>query len=167
MASGWVAGVSLLTSEWVACKRNVPILPAVLRGKQAYPSHPTLRSKLLEAKWAMSRITVQEWELLACFAVEPTLLDPDEHWFDNDAVYLVDVDGLTVSFAIQPFHKDIRLIVRRSEQVLFEIDAMNVVDVWVREETGVDLLEIKLFPSMFVLLQIRPTFQIRQGLYAF
>ena len=110
----------------------------------------------------MSKITAQEWELLACFAVEPTLLDPDEHWSDNDVVDLVDVDGLTVSFAVQPSQKDIRLIVRRCEQILFELNAMDVTDVRIVNKPGYDLVEILLSQAWCVRLQLRPTFKFRR-----
>jgi hypothetical protein len=61
----------------------------------------------------MSGITAREWELLACIAVEPRLLDPGVPWCYNDAAYLIEVDRLAVSFAIQPAYKDVRLDVSR------------------------------------------------------
>jgi hypothetical protein len=111
----------------------------------------------------MHGITAQEWELLGCFAVEPTLRDRDVPWCYNDAAYLVEVDGLAVSFAVLPAYKDVRLIVHRGEQRLFEPNAVDVVDVRVVDEPGRDIVEVRLSESGWLWLQLRPTFEITQG----
>jgi hypothetical protein len=110
----------------------------------------------------MPGITAQEWELLNCFAVEPKLLDPDELWCCNDAVYLVEVDGLSVSFAIQPAYNDVRLIVQRGEKRLFELNAVGVSDVRIPDEPGHDVVEVRLSENGWLRLQLRPVFEITQ-----
>jgi hypothetical protein len=59
----------------------------------------------------MSIITATELQLLECFGVDPKLLDPNDPWSYNDAFYVVEIDGLSVSFAVQPSYRDVRLIV--------------------------------------------------------
>jgi hypothetical protein len=112
----------------------------------------------------MPGITAQEWELLRCFAAEPKLLDPDVPWCYNDAAYGVEVDGLSVSFAVQPAYKDVRLIVRRGEQRLFELNAVGVMDVRVVDEPGRDIVAVRLSESGWLRMQLRPAFEITQGM---
>jgi len=111
----------------------------------------------------MDGITATELELLACFGVEPRLLDPGVPWCYNDAAYAVEVDGLSVSFAIQPAYRDVRLIVLRGEQRLFELSAVGVADVRVIDERGVDAVEVRLSPESWVRVQLRPAFEVTQG----
>jgi hypothetical protein len=110
----------------------------------------------------MNGITAKEWELLGCFGVDPEFLDPDVPWAYNDAAYLVKVDGLSVSFAIQPSYRDVRLIVRRGSQRLYELNALNVADVRVLDDPGRDIVEIRLSEREWLRLQLRPAFEITQ-----
>ena len=84
----------------------------------------------------MSGITATELELLACFGVEPRLRDADVPWCYNDAAYLVEMDGLSVSFAVQPSNRDVHLTISRGERRLFEFNAAGVADVRVVDERG-------------------------------
>ena len=105
-----------------------------------------------------------ELELLACFGVEPQLREAGVPWLYNDAVYLLDIDGLSVSFAIVPGYLfDVRLIVRRDGQRLFEFNAMCVADVRVIDERGVDAVEIVLSEESWLRITLRPAFEITQG----
>lgn len=63
----------------------------------------------------MDGIMATEQQLLACFGVEPHLLEPTDPWCYNDAAYVVEVDGYAVSFAIAPSYPDVRLLVKRGE----------------------------------------------------
>jgi hypothetical protein len=114
----------------------------------------------------MDGITATELDLLACFGVEPKLLDPDEPWCYNDAAYLVQVDGLSVSFAVRPAYRDVRLIVHRGAQRLYELNAVEVADVRVLDEPGRDLVEIQLSDRAWLRVQLRPAFEITQGFEA-
>jgi hypothetical protein len=111
----------------------------------------------------MSVVSATELQLLACFGVEPCLLDPDTPWCYNDAVYAVELDGYSVSFAIQPSYRDVRLIVTRDDQRVFEFNAVGVADVRVIDEPRTDAVEVLLGDSAWLRLQLRPAFQITQG----
>jgi hypothetical protein len=111
----------------------------------------------------MSRITAREWELLGCFGVEPQLLDPDVPWCYNDATYTVEVDGFSVSFAVQPSYLDVRLIVRRDGRRLYELNAVGVADVRVLEEPGRDVVEVRLSEREWLRVQLRPRLEMTQG----
>ncbi len=104
-----------------------------------------------------------ELELLACFGVEPQLQYADSPWLYNDAVYLIDIDGLSVSFAITPSRPHVRVIVRRGEQRLFEFNARSVAEVRVIDERGVDAVEIVLSEESWLRITLRPAFEITQG----
>jgi hypothetical protein len=111
----------------------------------------------------MDSITATELELLACFGAEPRLLDPDVPWCCNDAAYAVEVAGLSVSFAVQPAYRDVRLIIHRGEQRLFELNAVGVADVRVIDERGVDAIEVRLSAESWLRVQLRPALEITQG----
>jgi len=111
----------------------------------------------------MTTITAKEWELLACFGVEPKLLEPDVPWCYNDALYQVDLNGLSVSFAVQPSYRDVRLIVRHCGQRLYELNAVGVNDVRIMDEPGRDMVEVRLTEREWLRVQMRPTFEITQG----
>jgi hypothetical protein len=116
----------------------------------------------------MGVITATELQLLECFGVEcfgvePKLLDPNDPWSYNDAIYAVQVEGLSISFAVQPSYRDVRLILFRGETRLFELNAMGVADVRVIEETGVDAVEVLMTARSWLRLQLRPVLEIAQG----
>ena len=102
-------------------------------------------------------ITATELQLLACFGVEPVLLDPTDPWCYNDAAYTVDVDGYSGSFAVAPAYRDVRIIVIRGDRRIFEFNSMGVRDVRVIDEPRVDAVE--------VLLPHRPPQQVNLSVF--
>ena len=110
----------------------------------------------------MNSITATELEVLACFGVEPRLLDSGVPWCYNDAAYAVDLDGLSISFAIHPAYRDVRLIVRRGEHRIFELNAVGVADVRVIDEQGLDAIEVLLSAESWIRVQLRPAFEVTQ-----
>ncbi len=66
-------------------------------------------------------------------------------------------------FAVQPAYRDVRLIVHRGEQRLFDLNAVGVADVRVIDERGVDAIEVRLSAESWVRMQLRPAFEITQG----
>jgi hypothetical protein len=111
----------------------------------------------------MRGITVTELELLDCFRAVPDLLDPEVPWCYNAVEYLVEVDGLTVSFTISPSYRDVRIEVRREGKLLIEVLAKDVADVRVLDEPGADALEVVVDERSCLRLQLRPSFELRQG----
>jgi len=108
-------------------------------------------------------VTATELDLLSCFGVEPQLLDAGVPWCYNDAAYLFEADGLSVSFAVAPGYRDVRLVVRRGEQRLFELTAVGAADVRVIDERGVDAVEVVLSAESWVRVRLRPSFEVTQG----
>lgn len=109
-------------------------------------------------------ITATELEMLACFGVEPRLLDAvDVPWYYNRATYEVEVDGLFVSFVLTVSSGDLTINVTRDERRLFAFKAMQVADVIAIDEPGVDAVEIILTEGSWLRMQLRPVFEITQG----
>jgi hypothetical protein len=111
----------------------------------------------------VTSVTATELQLLACFGVEPQLLDASVPWCYNDAAYSIELDGFSVTFAIQPSYRAVRLIVARGQQRLYELNAVGVADVRVIDEPNVDAVEVLLTESSWLLIRFRPVFEITQG----
>ena len=70
----------------------------------------------------MPTLTVQEWELLSFFEVEPELQD-DAPWAYNDALYTVHQGSLKFTFALAPAYCDVRIILAYGETRIYELNA--------------------------------------------
>ncbi len=103
-----------------------------------------------------------ELDLLGCFGVEPQLHEADVDWLYNEATYRVAVDGLAVSFIVEPAYCRISLEVHRGGQRLFAFSG-RWVNMWVIDEPGVDAIEVAVDAHSWLRLQLRPTFEITQG----
>lgn len=110
----------------------------------------------------MPPITATEVDLLACFCVEPSLLDDDVPWCYNESLYRTEVDGLEILFTVLPAYRDVRLSVVRDGRRLYELNARNVHDVRVPDEPGRDVLVILLTLHERLHLQLRPAFEMSQ-----
>jgi hypothetical protein len=109
--------------------------------------------------------TATELQLLECFGVEPDLLDLiNVPWCYNEARYQIEIDGYSISFTIQPAERDVKLVVQRSNQLHYELNAVAVIDVMVLDDPGRDILEIQIADGESLQLQIRPSVQITHHL---
>lgn len=108
----------------------------------------------------MKPITAEEWELLNFFEVEPELRDPDVVWMFNDAAYSLHQDGIDLSVAIAPSYRDLRIILRCGQRVLFELNAMSVGDVRVRTEKRQSFLEVVVDDDTSVRVEVRPSLKV-------
>lgn len=111
-------------------------------------------------------ISAQEWELLSFFAVEPQRLDPDIGWPYNDFSYVIERDDLTLTCAIAPAYKDVRLTLTRNDGTLYELNALSVADVRYRRDDGTEVIEIVLSERESIRLCVEPHISIRQVIRA-
>lgn len=111
----------------------------------------------------MTAITATELQFLGCFGAEPKLLDPDLPWCYNDAVYRAVVGDFAISFAIQPSYRDVRIVVRLEERVIFEFNGVEVADVQIIDQPGLDAVEVSLTDRSRLRLRLRPTMEVTQG----
>ena len=111
----------------------------------------------------MPAVTVTEFELLDFFGVIPKLRDPDDPWPYNDALYEVQSGNLSLSFALAPSYKDVRLIFSCSGTKLYELNATGVQDVMHRKEGERESLEIKINDQDTLFLFLTPSIELYQG----
>ena len=113
-----------------------------------------------EFTYDMPSITAEEWQLLSFFESEPELLDPNEHWAYNDAVYRVTDGAVELSVAIQPAYRDVRIIIQNGGHGFYEFESMGIVDVrYLRDATG-ELLEFVIDERNSMQLRVRPTIRL-------
>ena len=105
-------------------------------------------------------MTATDYQLLACFGVEPERRDASELWCHDDALYQVQIDGFLVSFAVAPIYPDVRIVVQFGGRRIFEFASMAVEDVRVIDEPGIDAVEVHLTARSTLRLQLRPAFAI-------
>lgn len=90
----------------------------------------------------MSYVTVEELDLLGFFGVEPEVLDPDIPWPYNRFVYSLICGSTSVFFALEPAHKELRIILKNGDVKFYELNAVAIEDVCYRNDNGRETLEI-------------------------
>jgi len=101
-------------------------------------------------------MSATELDLLTFFEAEPELLDPNDPWSYNDAAYHVQQGDLTLSFAVAPAYFDVRIILKRADATLYELNAMGVEDVTYGAHGGRETLKVSLSPENWVILTLKP-----------
>lgn len=109
----------------------------------------------------MNVITATELDLLTFFEVEPKKLDPDISWPYNDFLYEVVRDDLSLSFSVAPAYKDIRIIFKKGEVVLYELNAVGVEDLKYHNDKGRETLEIVIHEEDILWLCLKPTIYLK------
>lgn len=110
----------------------------------------------------MSYITAEKLELLTFFAVEPKRLDPETTWPYNDFVYEVARGEMSLSFAIHPAYKDVRIILKHLGVSLYELNAVGVEDLKYHNDSGRESLEVIISVNDTLWLRIDPSICIGQ-----
>ena len=108
----------------------------------------------------MAYISAEEWEVLGFFGVEPET-DDDTPWPYNDFLYRIERHGLSLSCAIAPSYKDIRIILKQGENKLYELNAVGVGDVSYQEEhNGREVLNISINEAELIRLVVNPGIEL-------
>ncbi len=110
----------------------------------------------------MDKLTVEELDLITFFECEPKMANNDVPWRYNDSVYVYSSRGESISFAIAPEYRDVRLIFSGTQGTHFEFNAMSVHDVRYRSETGREYLEVIVSKTFSMTLCLKPTIRIIQ-----
>jgi hypothetical protein len=108
----------------------------------------------------MSHITADELELLSFFGVEPKRLDPDVPWPYNDFLYEIQQGEMSLSFAVAPAYKDVRITWKSGPVGLYEMNAVGVEDVKYHNDGGRESLEVVITPRDRLWLRIVPSIYI-------
>jgi hypothetical protein len=109
-------------------------------------------------------VTAEEWQLLSFFEVEPSLRDAGEPWDYNDALYDVRQGDLSLSFAIAPAYRDVRLILKHHADIVYELNIMGVKDVQYGKAGGSERLTIKISDHDEIELLLRPRIEIKHNI---
>jgi len=107
-------------------------------------------------------ISVAELELLGFFETEPRTRDAGAAWPDNDFLYEIARGDLQLSCALAPAYKDVRLILKRGADTLYELNALGVDDVRYHNQAGREVLEIVLSRRERLWLRVKPAIAITQ-----
>lgn len=109
----------------------------------------------------MTYISAEELELLSFFEVEPDRLDADVPWPYNDFAYQVSRGEYSLSFAVQPAYRDVRIILKRGDTVLYELNAVGIDDLKYHNDKNHEVLEIVLNERDRLWLVLQPDITIR------
>ena len=112
----------------------------------------------------MTAISASELDLLTFFECEPELQDDDVPWVYNDALYQFSAGDYSISCAVAPSYKDVRLIFKNNEETLYELNAVGVDDVKYHNDGGRETLEIVIKGSNRLWLHLKPAISVAQVL---
>ena len=108
----------------------------------------------------MTAITASELELLSFFEAEPRRLDPAVPWVYNELVYEGHIGALSFTFTLQPSCKDVSMLVRRGQSVLYELQATEVEDLLYHKDAAFESLEIVISSRDRVWLRMKPVIYV-------
>ncbi|WP_172205386.1 hypothetical protein [Niveibacterium sp. COAC-50] len=108
----------------------------------------------------MGAISADELDLLTFFECEPKLRDADVPWTYNDALYEFSLGELSLSCAVAPSYRDVRIILKSGTHILYELNAMGVADVRYHNEGNRELLEIELGNHDQLWVRLKPAIGI-------
>ncbi len=108
-------------------------------------------------------LSVDEYDLLNFFGMNPTQLDPDLPWMYNDSAYEAADAHVHVSFAIAPSYKDVRLLLKTGEVLVYELNAMGVEDVRYHNDKGRESIEVIVSERDSIWLRTKPQVSINHS----
>jgi len=108
----------------------------------------------------MNYVSVEELELLTFFGVEPKRLDANVPWPYNDFLYEVDQGEMSLSFALAPAYRDVRIVWKSGSVALYELNAVGVEDVRYHNDSGRETIEVVISQRDKLWLRILPKIQI-------
>ncbi len=110
----------------------------------------------------MSKITVDELDLLTFFECEPKRLDADIPWPYNDFAYEYRSGEWIILFSIAPAYRDVRIILKHEGLVVYELNAIGITDVIYEASSGNETLRLDLNERDRIVLTLKPSILINQ-----
>ena len=117
------------------------------------------KASIFEPCGKMAALSLQEQDLLDFFGSPHVDREFGTHWFDSDSLYRhVQSDGLTVTCAVHPIHKDARITLSSHGQTHYDWQATGLADiVYDRDEKSLrfitetgDTLTLRVTPHIAV-----------------
>jgi hypothetical protein len=112
----------------------------------------------------VASLSIQEWQLLSFFEVEPRLIDRDVPWAFNTAVYDATVGAYRVTLTIAPAYSDFQLQVRSADSTLLDISAKGITDIRYVKSSAGEIIEFLVRPKHLIELRLRPVPYFREEL---
>jgi hypothetical protein len=128
---------------------HLPICPPIA------PNH-----RIVVNSKTMKTLSVGELDLLSFFEVEPSALEANVSWYENDWVYEIKDEHVHLSFAIAPLYGDVRVILKVGGVVPYELNAMGLEDVRHFNDKGQESLRLIVSARESIWLRIKPTISI-------
>jgi len=110
----------------------------------------------------MSKLTVEELDLLTFFECEPKRLDEGIPWPYNDFTYEYEGGKWSISFSIAPAYRDVRIVLRCEGVAVYELNAVEVSDVAYERAYGKETLTVDLNERDRLILVLKPSISINQ-----
>ena len=105
-------------------------------------------------------ISATEWEVLSFFEVVPTPADKGIAWPYNNFLYEIQRGDLSLSSAIAPAYRDVKLVLKRAGENLYELNALGVDDLKYDRSYGTEFLDVVLSPREWIRLKVKPQIEI-------
>jgi hypothetical protein len=109
-------------------------------------------------------ISVDEYDLLEFFGTIPAQCDAGLPWMYNDSAYEVTDGNTQMSFALVPSSKDVRILLKKGDSSLYELNAMSVDDVKLHDDKRCKSLEVIVSPRESIWLRLKPTIFITHSI---
>ena len=108
-------------------------------------------------------LQITEQDLICFFESAHVSRVYGDDWYDSDSVYEKKFDtGMTVTFALHPIHKDMRLCIFQGDKVIYDMQAVSVNDISYIKEKDTDCLKINLNATDWIEVKIKPELEIKQ-----
>jgi len=104
----------------------------------------------------MSPISATELDLLTFFEAEPSKRDAEVPWLYNDLLYEWQQESLSLTFAVAPSYKDVRIILKQADAAIYELNAVGVEDVRYHNDGGREALEVIIAPHDRLWISLKP-----------
>lgn len=103
---------------------------------------------------------IHEWELMTLFG-EPVSREYGDEWFDSDSLYeLTDTNGVHITFAIHPIHKDVRITLSSKETTIYDWQSQDLKDIRYLEEKERTIIELLISERDRITVRLTPTILI-------
>ena len=108
----------------------------------------------------MPPISAEEIDFVTFFECESKMLDEGVPWIYNEALYEFKQGDFTLSCSIAPSYKDVRLIFKCGDQVLYELNAMLVEDIKYHNDNGRETLEVVIDGRDRLWVRLKPVISV-------
>ena len=111
-----------------------------------------------------SELSICEWEAIAFFGREPTSREYGTEWFDSDSLYeVLDSNGIKVTCAMHPIHRDVRICLFQSERKFYDWQSQDLQDICYIEEKDRTIIRFIVTDRDTLTLQVNPEISITRS----